>query len=267
MVGLTECLAGVVSGRHHCGDLLIDLLAWLSGRTTLVGTGKAYLCRPRRENELKDDAASSFSSKIYNYCLHILVSSSSSRSCVVLRCRAFVEVPRCLVSKAKATPPNITSLSTVVLNASWFSKARKNRRLKRSSIEVMPAHATDPREISVQDLSPTEVPGQPAAPQNAGGSGLSGKQEHCMSSFSCLQTSPLTWLRSQAGTHFSASDGRNQRAQFAHCTPEIRRAFPIRIRGSLPARLRSTYIAIYLRSSCSRIPVFGQSKGEGVLAG
>jgi hypothetical protein len=47
---------------------------------------------------------------------------------------------------------------------------------------------TDPREISVQDLNAPKVAAQPAAaPQNAGGNELSGKQEHCMSSLSCLQ--------------------------------------------------------------------------------
>ncbi|KFY41538.1 hypothetical protein V495_04894 [Pseudogymnoascus sp. VKM F-4514 (FW-929)] len=48
---------GVVSGRHRCGDLLIDLLAWLSGGTALAGTGKAYLRRHPRKNALIDNTA------------------------------------------------------------------------------------------------------------------------------------------------------------------------------------------------------------------
>ncbi|OBT84866.1 hypothetical protein VE02_05904 [Pseudogymnoascus sp. 03VT05] len=43
----------------------------------------------------------------------------------------------------------------------------------------MSAHATDPREISVQDLNAPKVAAQPAeTPQNASGNELSGKQEH-----------------------------------------------------------------------------------------
>lgn len=66
----------------------------------------------------------------------------------------------------------------------------------------MSAHATDPRENSVQDLNAPKVAAQPAAPQNAGGNELSGKQEHCMPSFSCLQTSPANLAQISSGNSF-----------------------------------------------------------------
>lgn len=111
-----------------------------------------------------------------------------------------------------------------------------------------------------------EISSKSALPPS--GQTLTGKQEHCewARSKTKHEASRLTVHRPQARTDLAASRVRDFRASFDHRVAEIRCPISIRIRRSRSCRFRSTFAALYFRSSCPKLSVLGPGKGEGILA-